>query len=173
LRGNLDTRIRKLDDESLDGVVLAAAGIRRMGLEGRVSQAFSCDEFLPAVGQGALAVETKADHEEINALIRSLDHRETRICVEAERAFLARLEGGCQVPIGAYARMDGLGIHLQGMVAGLDGTPMCRDQIRGDPGAHPDLGEQLAERILDRGAKAILEDLYRMETSPQQPGRLD
>lgn len=160
LRGNLDTRIRKLDTEGLDAVVLAAAGIRRMGLEAKITQVFSPDDFVPAIGQGALGIETRADDEEINQLVGALDHTETRLCVQAEQAFLAKLEGGCQVPIGAHASIRRREFNLHGMVAHLDGRPMYREEIRGDLLSTEGLGEELAERILNRGASAILRALY-------------
>lgn len=163
LRGNLDTRIRKIEAEGLDAVVLAAAGLCRMGLESRISQVLSFEEFIPAIGQGALGVETRAYDEVIKGMLRTLDHEETRLCVNAERAFLKKLQGGCQVPIGGLARVRGGKMVLLGMVAGSEGVPMIRDHIAGDPLDSEQLGAKLAERILSQGARDILESLYGLE----------
>jgi hydroxymethylbilane synthase len=158
LRGNLDTRLRKLTSEPLDAIVVAAAGLRRMGLEDRITELLSPDDFLPAVGQGALGLETRVDDDGINTLVCGLDHRETRLCVECERAFLRKLEGGCQVPIGALARIQEGVLHLDGMVADVDGVRVIRDEIQGDPGSPEILGIELAERILNQGGDEILKD---------------
>jgi hydroxymethylbilane synthase len=161
VRGNLDTRLKKLHREELDAIVLAAAGIRRMGLQAEITEIFSPEDFVPAVGQGALGIEVRADDEETSRLVRVLDHLETRRCVQAERAFLSRLQGGCQVPIGAYAKMRGKELHLKGMVAALNGRPRYIDEIQGDPGAYESLGRELAERMLNHGAREVLDGVYR------------
>ena len=131
LRGNVDTRLRKLETEGLDAILLAAAGIRRMGLESRITEAFDPELFIPAIGQGAVGIETRKADGFLRGVLDALHHDETAVCVTAERAFLRRLEGGCQVPIGAYATLSGDTVHLRAMVAGVEGAPMIRKEARG------------------------------------------
>jgi hydroxymethylbilane synthase len=159
IRGNLDTRLKKLEKEALDGILLAAAGIRRMGLTSTITEILPPDRFIPAVGQGALGVEVRKDDPKVQEMIRRLDHPETRICVEAERAFLRRLAGGCQVPLGAYARLDGRTLILVGMVSDVGGRPLWSDRIHGPIHSPETLGRELAERILEAGALSILQRL--------------
>jgi hydroxymethylbilane synthase len=157
LRGNLDTRIRKLDTEGLDAVILAAAGVRRMGLEDRVTEYLPPDVMLPAVGQGALGIECRQEGA-VNELISLLNHPASALAVEGERAFLRRLEGGCQVPIAAYGEIRGGELLLKGMVASVDGSRFFRAEAQGnDPTA---VGERLAEDLLSQGAKEVLEEIY-------------
>jgi hydroxymethylbilane synthase len=157
LRGNLDTRIRRLKAEGLDAVILAAAGVRRMGLEDRVTEYLPPDVMLPAVGQGALGIECYQEGA-VNELIAFLRHHESTLAVEGERAFLRRLGGGCQVPIAAYGEMRGEKLLLQGMVAHLDGSHFFRAEAQGDdPEA---VGEQLAEDLLAQGAAEVLREIY-------------
>jgi hydroxymethylbilane synthase len=157
LRGNLDTRIRRLETEGLDAVILAAAGIRRMGLEERVTEYLPLDMMLPAVGQGALGIECQQEGA-INELIAFLRHPESAMVVEGERAFLRRLGGGCQVPIAAYGEMEGGRLLLQGMVARLDGSHLFRAEAQGDdPEA---VGVRLAEDLLAQGAEEVLREIY-------------
>jgi hydroxymethylbilane synthase len=145
LRGNLDTRIRKLDEGQYDTIVLAAAGLVRLGWEHRISSRLPVDVMIPAVGQGALAIETRDDHGEAHRLARTLDHRASRIAITAERAFLAVFGGGCQVPIGAHATIDGDRIHLRAFVSEPDGSNSRRDELSGtDP---VEVGRELAERL--------------------------
>lgn len=154
LRGNIDTRLRKLDSGNYDAIILAAAGLIRMGWSSRVNQYLTEDICLPAVGQGALAIECRADDTEMLELIRQLHHHETALVTMAERAFLHRLEGGCQVPIAAYAEVDGSRIRLTGLVATPDGSRVVKDFVTG---THPKaLGEELAERLIAKGAGEIL-----------------
>ena len=169
LRGNLDTRIKKLETEDLDGVVLAAAGVRRMGLAARITEIFPVDAFVPAIGQGVLGIETRVGDEEVIGMVRCLDDPSTRVCVEAERAFLRRLEGGCQVPIGGIGEVQGGSLRLRGMVAGLQGTPMFRDELVGPLDRAAETGVALADRLLDRGAKAVLDAVYGEATSLPVP----
>jgi hydroxymethylbilane synthase len=169
VRGNLDTRIRKIEIEGLDGVVLAAAGVRRMGLASRITEFFPVDEFLPALGQGVLGIETREGDEEVNEMVRLLEDPLTRICVEAERAFLRRMEGGCQVPIGGIGRVEGPRLRLKGMVAGLEGAPMFSDELAGPTDRAEEIGVQLADRLLDGGAREILHALYGQATPPVPP----
>jgi hydroxymethylbilane synthase len=157
LRGNLDTRIRKVKTEGLDAVILAAAGVRRMGLEEHITEYLPFDVMLPAVGQGALGIECRQEGA-VNDLIAFLCHHESTMAVQGERAFLRRLGGGCQVPIAAYGAMRGSELLLQGMVARLDGSHLFRAEALGDdPEA---VGERLAEGLLAQGADEVLRELY-------------
>jgi len=161
LRGNVDTRLRKLRDGAYDAVVLAAAGLIRLGHAAAVSEYLSVGLMLPAVGQGALCLEARANDEATRALIASLNHWPTCLAAQSERAFLRRLEGGCQVPIGAYAEVSGDQLHLRGLIASLDGTRLVRDEIHGPAAGASWLGTELAERMLAAGGKAILEEVQR------------
>jgi hydroxymethylbilane synthase len=159
LRGNLDTRIRKLETEDLDAIIVAGAGVKRLGLEAHITEYLAEAIMLPAIGQGALAIEINEDNEAIQSLITPLDHRETHLAVKSERAFLSRLEGGCQVPIAARAKMVGEEIALTGLVAEVDGSVVLRDTIRGPVDEHETLGVELADRLLDKGGRRILESI--------------
>lgn len=159
LRGNLDTRIRKLETENLDAIVVAAAGVRRLGLEARITQYLSETVMLPAIGQGALGIEIRENDEAIRNLLAPLDHEQTRLAVECERALLGRLEGGCQVPIAARAKLDGDQIELTGMVAAVDGSLLIRDSIAGHSDQREKLGVELADRLLDMGGRKLLENI--------------
>lgn len=154
LRGNVDTRLRKLDEGQYDAIVLAAAGLRRLGWADRIGELIDPEIMCPAVGQGALAIETRDDGGAAQEIARNLNHAATNAAVTAERALLATLEGGCQVPIGAHATVDGSMIHLRAIVASPDGSRMVRDRASGtDPVA---LGRELGERLLAAGARDIL-----------------
>ena len=159
LRGNLDTRIRKLRTEGLDAIIVAAAGVKRLGLEARITEYLPEAIMLPAIGQGALAIEIREDDDATQRLIAPLDHRETHLAVKSERAFLARLEGGCQVPIAARARIVGEELELTGLVAEVDGSVLLRETIRGPVGEHETLGVKLANRLLKEGGRQILENI--------------
>lgn len=159
LRGNLDTRIRKLQTEGLDAIILAAAGVKRLGLEARITQYLPESIMLPAIGQGALAIEVREDEDATRQLIAPMDHRETRLAVESERAFLSRLEGGCQVPIAAHAKIAGGDIELTGLVAEVDGSVLLRDTITGSVDKHKELGVELANQLLEQGGRKILENI--------------
>jgi hydroxymethylbilane synthase len=150
LRGNLDTRIRKIELEDLDGVIVAAAGIRRMGWISRVSQFIPVEVMLPAVGQGALGIE----------MLAFLNHSATWMEVGAERSFLQRLGGGCQLPIAAYAKIRGKELTVRGLVGSLDGRDLITDEVRGNPPDYRMLGTLLAERILSRGGQALIDQAY-------------
>jgi hydroxymethylbilane synthase len=156
LRGNVDTRLRKLDEGEYDALILASAGLRRLGFGGRISAAIGQDEMLSAVGQGSLGVETRADDEETNALVARLDDPRTRAAVLAERALLRSLGGGCQVPIAAHATVEGGRLKIDGLVAALDGSQVMRESLEGDAGEAQRVGEQLAARLLERGAGELL-----------------
>lgn len=157
LRGNLDTRIKKLKTENLDAVIVAAAGVRRMGLNDTVTEYLPPEVMLPAVGQGALGIECLQEGE-INTLIALLNHPESATAVAGERAFLRRLGGGCQVPIAAYGQVRGGGIVMRGLVARLDGSHLFRAEAQGtDPEG---VGTQLAEDLLTQGAEEVLQEIY-------------
>jgi hydroxymethylbilane synthase len=159
LRGNLDTRIRKLETEGLDAIILAAAGVRRLGLEARITEYIPDSIMLPAIGQGALAIEIREDDDETRRLLGPIDHQETRLAVESERAFLSRLEGGCQVPIAAHAKIDGDEVELTGLVAEIDGSLLLRETTRGRVGKHEEIGIALANELLEKGGRKILEEI--------------
>jgi hydroxymethylbilane synthase len=160
LRGNVDTRLRKLETEGFDAIVLAAAGLKRMGLSHVISEFLAPEQILPAVGQGALGIETRIDDDFTNPIVASLAHQSTMTEVTAERAFLKRLEGGCQVPIGAHAVMDGDEVVLTGMVADLAGRRLIRKEMRGEPQDVEVMGERLAEAVLESGGAEILGEIY-------------
>jgi hydroxymethylbilane synthase len=156
VRGNIDTRLRKLDEGQYDALVLACAGLRRLGMESRISLALPASEMLPAVGQGALGLETRADDEETAEAISKLDHKFTRLACLAERAFLRSLGGGCQLPIAAYAIVRDQRIRLDGLVAHAQGERVVRDRIVGGLNEAEKLGKTLGERLLEHGAKVLL-----------------
>ena len=160
LRGNVDTRLRKLESEGLDAIVLAAAGLKRMELSQVISEYLEPERILPAVGQGALGIETRIADLSTNEIVASLIDQQTVTTVRAERAFLKRLEGGCQVPIGAYATMEGETLILTGMVADLKGVRLIRKEMRGDARQPEVVGESLAEVVLEAGGREILAEIY-------------
>ncbi len=154
VRGNVDTRLRKLDEGRYHAIVLAAAGLKRLGWADRIRELLDPAVMCPAVGQGALAVETRADDGAAHKIARLLNDADSEAAVTAERALLATLEGGCQVPIGAHATVAGSAIHLQALVASIDGLRIVRDRATGvNPAA---LGRELGERLLAAGAREIL-----------------
>ncbi len=160
LRGNVETRLRKLETENLQAVILATAGLRRLGLSDRISQVLSTDEILPAVGQGALGLELRQDDTATKEALQFLNHERTELTVRAERAFLKKLEGGCQVPIAAYSRIGGGSIILQGLVVELDGSRVIKDEVSGNKSRPEDIGTTLAERVLASGGDKILARIY-------------
>ena len=159
LRGNVDTRLRKLDSGDHDAIILACAGLRRLGLGQRISAPVEIEEMLPAVSQGALGIETRADNAQANSLVSRLNHAPTRAAALAERALLRSLGGSCQVPIAAHATVSGGRLRLDGLVASLDGAQVIRDSIEGDADDANGVGEILAARMSERGAAALLSDL--------------
>ncbi len=159
LRGNVDTRLRRLDAGELDAIVLACAGLIRLGLESRITARLDPEVSLPAVGQGVIGIECRADDSSTRNALHALDDAATRTAVEAERAFARRLAGSCQSPIGAYARMDRDQLRLDGLVAEPDGSRLLRDSITGSSRNPRLLGEQLAERVLAAGAGELLQRL--------------
>jgi hydroxymethylbilane synthase len=165
LRGNINTRIRKLDTEGLDAVVLAAAGVKRLNLEEKISEYIDFDILLPAVGQGALCIETREQDDDTRAFVSVLDHALTHQVIFAERAFLHRLEGGCQVPMAAYGTIKNAVLTLTGMVAEIDGSRIIKDQITGPARDARLLGIALAERLIVQGAGDILDRVINELTS--------
>lgn len=157
MRGNIDTRLRVLRESgALQGIILACAGLRRLGLDGAITEILDAAAWLPAPGQAALAVTARADDAETLRAIQALDHPPARAAVTAERAFLARLEAGCHAPVGAWARADGSGLVLSGLVAALDGRAVIRGEETGSMAEARQLGERLAEALLSRGATELL-----------------
>ncbi len=159
IRGNIQTRLSKLGAE-VDAVILAAAGVHRMGMADQMHQFIDTDIMLPAVAQGTLGIQTRDTDAEINALVDQLNDSETVIRTRAERAFLARLEGGCQVPIAAYATLEGETLHLKGLVGEVDGSVVLQSEITGPAIDAEKMGIALADELLDAGARSILEKLY-------------
>ena len=153
IRGNVDTRLRKLDEGQYAAIVLAAAGLTRLGWSGRIAETLAPEVMCPAVGQGALAVETRIGDDVCGAL----DHAETRAAVTAERAVLSALGGGCQTPIGAYARVDGQRLHLMAVVLSSDGAQSVRDEADGPAAEGARVGRELGEKLLRLGAARLLE----------------
>lgn len=158
IRGNVPTRIEKFLAADLDALILAYAGVHRLGLDAHVKQIVPVEIMLPAVGQGVMGIEARKDDAEISAMLNAINDRNAAICVTAERAFLRSLEGGCQVPIGAFAEIAGEEIHLRGFVGSLNGAVIIRDSIGGKAGEAKSLGESLAERVLRKGAAEVLSD---------------
>ncbi len=160
LRGNVDTRLRKLAEGEYDAIILATAGVKRLGHADKITEILSPELSLPAIGQGAVGIECRKDDEFINDLLRKLDHHETSVCVTAERAFLKKLEGGCQVPIAAYAQLKNGNILISGLVGSLDGKTLIKETMEGKPEDAETLGTTLAEKLLAKGAKEILDEVY-------------
>jgi len=161
LRGNLDTRIRKMEEGRYDAIILAAAGLRRLGWEAKITEYIPEEMSLPAIGQGALGIEIRVDDPDTREAVSFLNDRDTAFAVRAERGFLKRLEGGCQVPIASYGRTEGDSIFLKGMVGRPDGSEIIRGSARGSASDPEALGVSLAEQLLARGAKEILDEVYR------------
>ena len=186
LRGNLDTRLRKLDEGQFDAIILAAAGVKRLGWAERITEVIEPEVSLPAIGQGAIGIECRVDDEFINKLIAPLNHSETSICVRAERACLKKLEGGCQVPIAAHARLvqksevrsqkpedkdsSLFTVHysliMDGLVGSVSGDRIIKSHIEGNPKDAESLGIKLAEDLLSKGAKEILDEVYGKDIRP-------
>ena len=159
LRGNVETRLKKLETLGLDAVVLAAAGLIRLGLQERMTERLQPELSVPAIGQGALAIEIREDDQRVAALVDQLDDRETRLATAAERAFLRRLGGSCVTPIAAFGQIEGESLQLTGMVASLDGKRMVKQVRRGDVSAPEEVGHALAEQLLAAGAEEILREI--------------
>lgn len=161
LRGNVDTRLRKLHEGVYDAIILASAGMNRLGLSAPCMHALDPQIFMPAVGQGAIGIECREDDYELFTLLAEIEDTPTRVCVEAERGFLAGLEGGCQVPIAGHARLEGEDAFvLEGLVAEVDGSLILRETQRGHTSKARQVGLELADTLLARGGRTILEKLY-------------
>jgi len=158
LRGNVNTRLKKLDDGEYDAIILACSGLTRLGFEDRIKQDLSPDDSLPAVGQGALGIEIKANDDEISSLIKPLIHKKTEIEVNAERALNATLQGGCSVAIGAFATSEDSKLTLSGMVGNVDSGEIIRIQEHGETSKPVDLGIRAANKLLSLGARELLNE---------------
>ena len=164
IRGNLNTRFAKLESSDWDGMILASAGVHRLGLEAKITELLSTEKLLPAVGQGALAIEIRDSDRLSLGHIRKLSSFATEMSTKGERAFLRHLEGGCQVPIGTYGRIEDNVFHLDGLIGSLDGKKIIRGSTHGDPEQSETLGTKLAETLYRTGGKEILEQVRAMGT---------
>jgi hydroxymethylbilane synthase len=160
LRGNVNTRLKKLDDGDYDAILLAAAGVKRMGWEERITELLAPEQFLPAIGQGAIGVEIRVDDDRVRSLVGELNDRQTAVRVTAERALNEALQGGCQVPIAGYSEISHGVILLRALVGRPDGSELVQGVISGKPEDAAELGRVLAEDMLSRGAREILADVY-------------
>lgn len=161
LRGNLDTRLKKIKKEELDGIILAAAGMKRLGFEQDITEYLDPGEFLPAIGQGALGIEARLEDKMINSILSQINHEDTFKAVEAERSFLEKLEGGCQIPIAGYAEVRERTLHLTGLISSEDGKTSIKDSMEGPAENNKMIGLLLADKLLLRGGRAILDSIYR------------
>ena len=159
LRGNLDTRLKKLETENMDAIILAAAGVKRLNFESRITEYLDENIMLPAVGQGALCIETRKNDTEIEPIVAALDHQKTRSAVMGERAFSNRLEGGCQVPIAASGKVEKSIFTMSGLVADVDGKILIKKTLSGPVEQSENIGVKLADSLLSMGAKTILENI--------------
>ncbi len=170
VRGNLDTRMRKAEEGQVDAVILAAAGITRMGWADRITHYVEPEQMISAVGQGAIGVEIREDDEEMRHVMERIGHPETMECVTAERVVMRRLEGGCQVPIGAYARIEGATMVMDAMVGSLDGSTIVRRRVEGPAEDPVGLGERMVRELLDGGAGEILASIRGAERADELLG---
>jgi len=159
LRGNVDTRLRKLDEGDYDAIILAAAGLKRLGLEARIASLVPTESSLPAVGQGVIGIECRGADAATRQLLAVLEHAATRTCLMAERAFAARLEGSCQSPVAGFAELTDGRLRVRGLVGAPDGTQVFADEVGGDPSQAAALGDGLAARLLEAGAGPLLDAL--------------
>ena len=160
MRGNVDTRLRKLSEGEYDAIILATAGVKRLGYADKITEILPPELSLPAIGQGAVGIECRVNDKFINDLLSKLDHEDTHVCVRAERAFLKKLEGGCQVPIAAYAQLIDGKVVIDGLVGSLNGETLIKERMEGHPEKAASLGTELAEKLLAKGAKEILDEVY-------------
>lgn len=160
LRGNVNTRLTKLDNGDYDAIILASAGLMRLGMGDRIRQSIEAEFCLPAVGQGAVGIECRDDDKDLIALLKPLNHQPTAIRVRAERAMNHSLQGGCQVPIGGFALLEEQQIWLRGLVGAVDGSEIISAEVRGDQSDAEALGQQLGQMLLEKGAREILNALY-------------
>lgn len=156
LRGNLDTRLQKLETEQLDAIILAVAGLKRLGWQDRITQVLPPSLCLPAVGQGALAIETRSDDAEVMDMLAFLNHDSTRAAVTAERSFLREVEGGCQVPVGVFGQANSNSLLLEAVILSVDGVQVIRDTVSGTWAEAEDLGRALAQKMLAAGGREIM-----------------
>ena len=157
LRGNIETRVKKIEAENLQGVILAAAGMKRLGLTEKISQYLPIETMLPAVGQGALGLEIRENDDDLKAIVANLNHAPTAAEITAERSFLRHLGGGCLLPIAAFGKLEGDKLSLEGLVAAPNGESVIRDKVRGSIAEADELGLRLAEMIMEKGGKKLLE----------------
>ena len=163
LRGNVQTRLRKLDEGQYAAIILAAAGLKRLGLGERITSLLPTEQSLPAVGQGAIGIECRAGRDDLIALLAPLNHPDTSACVTAERAMSRALAGSCQVPLGGFAEIaDGV-LRLRGFVSSVDGVRVVRSEVSGKPGEAEQIGKELAQRLIGMGADKILAELEAQE----------
>jgi len=160
LRGNLDTRLRKLHTEDLQAIIIAAAGLRRVGLSERITQSLPFGVMLPAIGQGALGLELRRDDHKVKSFLEFLDHYPTRVAVEAERSFLLELRGGCELPVGAHAVPDGKVVYLDALVASPDGKRVFRNSMEGPADEAELIGARLARMLFNSGAQQIIDAIH-------------
>ncbi len=165
LRGNLDTRIKKIHTENLDGIIVAAAGMKRMGWTDRITQFIPTEMMLPSVGQGAIGLEIRKNDDDTRNVISFINHPQTWVEVTAERAFLKRLGGGCQLPMAAYGVKQDDNLTIAGLLGSLDGRVLLRDEVRGPSKEADMLGVLLAERLLAKGGQAVLDEVYKKEST--------
>ena len=159
LRGNVNTRLRKLEEENFDAIVLAVAGLTRLGFKDRIAEVMPREIMLPAVGQGALAIEARSEDRELLAMLDFLNDGDMAACARGERAFLAKVEGGCQVPVGVYGSVEEGELQLEAVIASLDGTRLYRDKLTGAKSEAEELGGELAEKLLAAGGLEIMQEL--------------
>lgn len=159
LRGNVDTRLRKLDEGQMDAIILAAAGLERLGHADRIREIIPTTVCLPAVGQGALAIECRSDNKEVRDMLAFLNDLPTKQATDAERAFLGLIEGGCQVPIGVHAEVENNNVKIEAVIASLDGSKVLRNNITGPAVNAADLGRKLGQQMLVEGGEQILADI--------------
>lgn len=159
LRGNVDTRLRKLDEGQMDAIILAAAGLERLGHADRIREIIPTTVCLPAVGQGALAIECRSDNKEVREMLAFLNDLPTKQATDAERAFLGLIEGGCQVPIGVHAEVENDNVKIEAVIASLDGSKVLRNNITGSAANAADLGRKLGQQMLAEGGEQILADI--------------
>jgi hydroxymethylbilane synthase len=159
IRGNVDTRLRKVTDGEFDGVISAAAALKRLGWEDKITEYLSVEDFLPSVGQGALGIETRVDDQKVAKILKQLNDLPTFYSITAERAFLFALGGGCRAPIAALATVDGSKLHIDGLVSNVSGTKIMRDSEQGSIDKAKEAGERLAQKLLDGGAQEFLAEL--------------
>ncbi|MFZ5867416.1 MAG: hydroxymethylbilane synthase [Thermodesulfobacteriota bacterium] len=171
IRGNVDTRLRKIESENLAGIVLASAGVKRMGFVDRATSFLEPDVMVPAIGQGALGIETRVDDRDVEAVVSQLNHEHTSACVRIERAFLARMGGGCQVPLAAHAVFGPDGTSVVAAVVHPDGIPMMKESYNG-PHGNPSIGSRLADVLIQRGADSIMRSVTGSNWEPGPTGDL-